>query len=126
MNREDKIQQFGLERCEFGDECDFCKDPSGGSWCKLATSESGTETEYYVCGTCLDNPGIVAGEHDKSSFEYVEWRHGITRELDERVPPDIDVQTLRRQYDLSKYRLLGRFLPWVCVTFRRLYGRCRG
>lgn len=42
-----------LERCEFDDECDFCKDPQLGMYCSLNhIPEDVTETEYYKCGKC--------------------------------------------------------------------------
>lgn len=43
----------GLELCEFNDECDFCKDPMGGSYARLVRNPMDvTETEFYICGTC--------------------------------------------------------------------------
>jgi len=48
------IENLGLERCEFDDECDFCKSPGGGSYTRLIHNpEDCTEAEFYICGDCL-------------------------------------------------------------------------
>lgn len=44
----------GLERCEFDDECNFCKSPQGGSFTRLIhNAEDCTEAEFYICGDCV-------------------------------------------------------------------------
>lgn len=43
----------GLERCQFDDECDFCRNPQGGSFTRLIhNAEDCTEAEFYLCGDC--------------------------------------------------------------------------
>lgn len=45
---------YGLEKCDFDDECDFCKNPEGGSWAALYhVPEDVTETRYYICRKCI-------------------------------------------------------------------------
>ena len=48
------IEILGLERCEFDDECDYCKDPKHGSYAKIYyPGDDNPETEYYICGGCV-------------------------------------------------------------------------
>lgn len=41
----------GLEHCEIGAECQFCKHPKGGCFA-LVTGYDEPEVEYYLCGHC--------------------------------------------------------------------------
>lgn len=40
-----------LEKCEFHDECESCKNPSLGSFAYMDTYWN--EVSYYICGSCL-------------------------------------------------------------------------
>jgi hypothetical protein len=65
MTKEQYIKYFGLEKCNFDDDCDFCDKPQGGVWAKITTAWE-TETEYYICGECIDEK---AKEFDKQKYE---------------------------------------------------------
>jgi hypothetical protein len=55
MTPENYILHAGLKRCEFDDECDKCENPSGGSWARICQiPEDVAETEYYICGSCIE------------------------------------------------------------------------
>ncbi|MGZ5055348.1 MAG: hypothetical protein ACXWAT_10465 [Methylobacter sp.] len=55
MTPEQYILHAGLTRCEFDDECDKCDSPSGGTWAKICQMpEDVAETEYYICGVCIE------------------------------------------------------------------------
>ena len=42
-----------FDKCDFDDECDFCDNPSNGTYAKLYHEPEGvTEAEYYICGKC--------------------------------------------------------------------------
>ncbi len=43
----------GLERCEFDDECEFCRKPRKGSYAQMSGSwECPDEVDFYICGHC--------------------------------------------------------------------------
>ncbi|CAH6978347.1 conserved hypothetical protein [Vibrio chagasii] len=42
-----------LDRCDFDDECEFCKSPRKGSYAQMAGCwEYPDEVDYYICGHC--------------------------------------------------------------------------
>ena len=43
--------RMNIEKCEFHDECESCKDPQLGSFAYIDTYWN--ETSYYICGKCL-------------------------------------------------------------------------
>jgi Lar family restriction alleviation protein len=54
------LMEINLEKCNFDDECDFCKSPEGGSYAKLNhVPEDVTETEFYICGKCAIEKGYL-------------------------------------------------------------------
>jgi hypothetical protein len=46
------IRYFGLERCDFDDECDTCDDPAD-SYCAMTSGPGYTEVDYFICSNCL-------------------------------------------------------------------------
>ena len=49
------VERTGLVRCEFDDECDFCNRPKNGSYVELChIPEDVTESNYYICGKCVE------------------------------------------------------------------------
>jgi len=62
MTAQEKIETLCLEKCTFDDECDFCHDPSEGSYAFITGYEY-RETEYYICGTCALNALASGEEH---------------------------------------------------------------
>ena len=51
MSNQKKIESLELEKCEFDDMCDFCKNPKKGSYAYITGCEC-RDTEYYICGDC--------------------------------------------------------------------------
>jgi hypothetical protein len=69
MATQQEIEDFGFERCDFDDECDFCITPQQGSYAKMSRSECGAEAEYYICGKCASEiikEGKAESAHDVS------------------------------------------------------------
>lgn len=68
MSSKKEIEKFGFERCEFNDECDFCKTPKRGSYARMIRhAESSAETDYYICGKCASEiieSGTFEGAYD--------------------------------------------------------------
>jgi hypothetical protein len=46
------ILENGLERCEFDDDCDYCKSPEGGTWASIIHGDV-AEAQYYICKKCI-------------------------------------------------------------------------
>lgn len=47
-----------LERCDFDDECDHCKTPSGGSYANMIrVPMENPEVYFYICGRCASARG---------------------------------------------------------------------
>lgn len=67
-----------FERCEFGDECDFCNDPQEGSYVEMAPSHPGStpEANFYICGKCA--PAKIV----KIEAEIKYWENVSDKELD--------------------------------------------
>ena len=56
------------DKCDFDYECDFCDNPSNGTYAKLYHEPEGvTETEYYICGKCASEAIPVLEEEQKTS-----------------------------------------------------------
>jgi hypothetical protein len=47
-----------LERCGFDDECEYCKNPDGGSYAKMIrVPMENAEVDFYICGRCASSRG---------------------------------------------------------------------
>ena len=58
-----------FDKCDFDDECDFCDNPSNGTYAKLYHEPEGvTETEYYICGKCASEAIPVLEEEEKKNL----------------------------------------------------------
>lgn len=48
------IELEGFKRCQYDNECDFCKNPLEGSYMKHSGSyEHPDELDYVICGKCI-------------------------------------------------------------------------
>lgn len=72
-----------LTRCEFDDECDFCKEPSQGSYARLNhVPEDCTETDFYICGGCVSEAvaeftkGAAAERSSQREYTVAGWVAG--------------------------------------------------
>ena len=55
-----------FDKCDFDDDCDFCDNPSNGTYAKLYHEPEGvTEAEYYICGKCASEAIPVIEEEEK-------------------------------------------------------------
>lgn len=49
----DAKEVMKIDRCEFDDVCDFCENPTAGSFVKMIHNpEDVSEADYHICGKC--------------------------------------------------------------------------
>lgn len=59
-----------LERCNFDDECDHCKNPEGGSYAKMVRIPmENPEVDFYICGRCASSRGWLPIPSDQRAGE---------------------------------------------------------